>query len=668
MITSTSIALLTERIAYRPFRRVSGLAPLICAFGVSFFLEQTFRGMFGSAVKSYPSPTWQRENFDLFGFHIPSIDGVVIVLAVFFMAGLYLIVQRTKMGTAMRAVSEDGEAAALMGIDVNKVVVFTFMLGGAMAGIAGVFYAFVYKQVYFFMGFTPGVKAFGAAVLGGIGNIPGAMLGGLFLGMVVLVWPDTVPRWVGHSGAVSVARYDRVHPADHGADLPPARPAGREAGEETRMSEHRPRPPALRALLIGLAFGAGAVHLSVVGVLLMLHQRWIVVDTLSLGQAVLVVIAIGAGAMAISRVVKQEGAGGGGLAGHLGIGVIAGAACGAPVALLAVLTAALPLQSIFIALSPALVEMLTLSMDPTLGVPLLIVIAALSGMLGAALYLAPSAVTRPLLPGAVTVLVAGVFQELIQLMLQQYQGIVTDIQGLFYTWEGLTWEGAIELFIIASGLSVVFRAAQRRMVARRGPPDPKRTRLMWAGIALLVLILMPALAGSYIGQVLMLVGLYILMGMGLNLEVGLAGLLDLGFVAFFAVGAYTTALLTADSPHALLHLSYWGAMPIAVFMSVCVGVLFGLPVLGVRGDYLAVATMGLGEDRARAGDVGFRGAAAWGAQGISADSQAQDRGFVTLYAGAAVLSDAGVLGRRGVRRVALGKLSAGPRLDGAARR
>jgi branched-chain amino acid transport system permease protein len=361
------------------------------------------------------------------------------------------------------------------------------------------------------------------------------------------------------------------------------------------MSEPRPRPPALRAVLIGLAFGAGAVHLSIVGVLLMLHQRWIVVDTLSLGQAVLVVIAIGAGAMTISRVMKQEGAGGGGLVGHLGIGVIAGAACGAPVALLAVLTAALPLQSIFIALSPALVDMLTLSMDPTLGVPLLIVVAALAGMLGAALYLAPSAVTRPLLPGAVTVLVAGVFQELIQLMLQQYQGIVTDIQELFYTWEGLTWEGAIELFVIASGLSVVFRAAQRRMVVRRGPPDPKRTRLMWAGISLLVLIVLPALAGSYIGQVLMLVGLYILMGLGLNLEVGLAGLLDLGFVAFFAVGAYTTALLTADSPHALMHLSYWAAMPVAVMMSVGVGVLFGLPVLGVRGDYLAVATMGLGE-------------------------------------------------------------------------
>ncbi len=111
----------------------------------------------------------------------------------------------------------------------------------------------------------------------------------------------------------------------------------------------------------------------------------------------------------------------------------------------------------------------------------------------------------------------------------------------------------------------------------------------------MLVLLFPMLGGSYAGQVMMLVGLYTLMGMGLNLEVGLAGLLDLGFVAFFAVGAYTTALLTADSPHALAALSYWEAMPLAVMASVGVGVLFGVPVLGMRGDYLAVATLGLGE-------------------------------------------------------------------------
>ncbi len=195
--TSVAIALLTERIAYRPFRRVSGLAPLICAFGVSFFLQQTFRGMFGSAVKSYPEPRWQRAAFHLFGFNVPRIDAILIVLALLFMLALYLIVHRTRMGTAMRAVSEDAEAAALMGIDVNKVIVFTFILGGAMAGIAGVFYAFLYKQVYFYMGFTPGIKAFGAAVLGGIGSIPGAMLGGFFLGMVESVGPSLFLEGLG---------------------------------------------------------------------------------------------------------------------------------------------------------------------------------------------------------------------------------------------------------------------------------------------------------------------------------------------------------------------------------------------------------------------------------------------------------------------------------------
>jgi branched-chain amino acid transport system permease protein len=189
VVVSTAIAVLAERVAYRPFRHVRGLAPLICAIGVSFFLEQTFRGMFGASVKSYPDLHWQAASFVVAGLNVPKIDLLVIGCAVVSMAALYLVIHHTKMGTAIRAVSGDTEAAALMGIDVNRVVVFTFMLGGAMAGIAGVFYAFVFKQVYFYMGFTPGIKAFGAAVLGGIGSVPGAMIGGFFLGIVESVGP-----------------------------------------------------------------------------------------------------------------------------------------------------------------------------------------------------------------------------------------------------------------------------------------------------------------------------------------------------------------------------------------------------------------------------------------------------------------------------------------------
>ena len=220
---------------------------------------------------------------------------------------------------------------------------------------------------------------------------------------------------------------------------------------------------------------------------------------------------------------------------------------------------------------------------------------AIAGLLGAALRRSPPIVRRAIFPGAIAVLVAGVFQELIQLMLQQYEGPVGDFRNFIYTWEGLSLQGAVTIFLLAALCSEVLGFVRRMRAQRLAAEDHRRERMIRAGIALLVLVLLPAIAGSYIGQVLMLVGLYILMGMGLNLEVGLAGLLDLGFVAFFAVGAYTTALLTADGPHALAQLPYWGAMPIAVLLSIFVGVLFGLPVLGVRGDYLAVATMGLGE-------------------------------------------------------------------------
>ena len=197
VVVSTAIAVLTERVAYRPFRHVRGLAPLITAIGVSFFIEQTFRGLFGSGVKSYPDLPFNGDSIVLYGYSVPKLDLLVIGGAVLSMSMLYAVVHWTKLGTAIRAASEDVEAAALMGIDVNKVVVFTFVLGGAMAGVAGVFYAFLFKQVYFYMGFTPGVKAFAAAVLGGIGSLPGAMIGGLLLGIAETVGPALLFDGIG---------------------------------------------------------------------------------------------------------------------------------------------------------------------------------------------------------------------------------------------------------------------------------------------------------------------------------------------------------------------------------------------------------------------------------------------------------------------------------------
>jgi branched-chain amino acid transport system permease protein len=189
MATSTAIALLVERVAYRPLRRAPRLVPLISAIGASFFLQYTFRGLYGSGFKAYPEVEILKGEWTLLGIDILRTQAVVLVASVVMMLGLYTFVMRTRTGTAIRAVSEDRDAAALMGIDVDRVIVITFGLGAAMAGAAGILYALVFKQVHFFMGFVPGIKAFTSAVLGGIGNIPGAMLGGLFLGIFESVGP-----------------------------------------------------------------------------------------------------------------------------------------------------------------------------------------------------------------------------------------------------------------------------------------------------------------------------------------------------------------------------------------------------------------------------------------------------------------------------------------------
>jgi branched-chain amino acid transport system permease protein len=189
MAVCTATALIVERVCYRPFRHVATLAPLICAIGASFVLQHVVRGMFGSNVRSYPDPEWLKGDVNVLGIDLPTVQPIVILSAVAAMVFLYIVVQRTKMGMAMRAVSEDRDAAALMGIDSNRIIIFTFVLGACMAGIGGVLYCFVFKQIYFYMGFLPGIKAFSAAVLGGIGNIPGAMFGGFFLGVIESMGP-----------------------------------------------------------------------------------------------------------------------------------------------------------------------------------------------------------------------------------------------------------------------------------------------------------------------------------------------------------------------------------------------------------------------------------------------------------------------------------------------
>ena len=174
-----------ERFAYRPLRRAPRIAPLISALGVSFFLQNSVLLLFGANFRSY-------ETFDLVdvevGIHwgplnVWAIRIMVVVAAVAMMLGLWLLVTRTRLGKAMRATAFDREAAAMMGIDVDRVIVKTFFIGSALAGAAGVLVGLVFGQINHFMGFNYGLKGFTAAVVGGIGSIPGAMFGGLFIGL-----------------------------------------------------------------------------------------------------------------------------------------------------------------------------------------------------------------------------------------------------------------------------------------------------------------------------------------------------------------------------------------------------------------------------------------------------------------------------------------------------
>jgi branched-chain amino acid transport system permease protein len=195
MAVSTVSGIYLERIAYRPLRAAPRLVPLISAIGASIFLQNAAQLVFSPQRRTYANPDilTRGQGWELMINGRPVVltyTGVfTFVLSILIMILLYTIVQRTRLGRAMRAVAEDKQIAALMGINVNRVIAQTFAISGAMAGAAGVMWGIHNGIIYHYVGFIPGLKAFTAAVLGGIGNIPGAMLGGLFLGLVEAVGP-----------------------------------------------------------------------------------------------------------------------------------------------------------------------------------------------------------------------------------------------------------------------------------------------------------------------------------------------------------------------------------------------------------------------------------------------------------------------------------------------
>jgi branched-chain amino acid transport system permease protein len=189
-----------ERAAYRPLRESPRLSAVVSALGASIFLQNALMLIYGARVQVYPENLLPLTAVRVLGLQIPLVRIIVVLASVVMMVALYLFVQKTKIGTAIRAAAIDQGAARLMGIDVNRVVMIVFLIGPALGGAAGLLVGLYYGQINFTMGWVYGMKAFTAAILGGIGNIPGAMVGGLLLGVIEalgaaylsMAWKDAI--------------------------------------------------------------------------------------------------------------------------------------------------------------------------------------------------------------------------------------------------------------------------------------------------------------------------------------------------------------------------------------------------------------------------------------------------------------------------------------------
>jgi branched-chain amino acid transport system permease protein len=342
-------------------------------------------------------------------------------------------------------------------------------------------------------------------------------------------------------------------------------------------------------LRLGLLAAVIALALSAIGVVGTFAGRDIIGGVFSLGQIFLFGATVGCAFLAA----RQHA--GGGVGQTLLGGALVGLLSSLTPALLALLAEPLNLREFLISVSPELIEVLTFGQG-SVGLIILVVAGTVLGIVGAGIVLLPARVRQPLLTGLGAIFLVGLLSETIILSWGN-KGLGLAIRRVVFAARGLSVLGAAVIFLVFGGASAWWGSQGERVRARVDAlPSGQQRTLRWGGIGLgiLVLLILPVLMRTYLSEVIDNVGLYVLMGLGLNIVVGFAGLLDLGYVAFFAIGAYTMALLT-PSEFGLANLSFWTALPFSVLAAVMMGIVLGVPVLRMRGDYLAIVTMGFGE-------------------------------------------------------------------------
>jgi branched-chain amino acid transport system permease protein len=346
----------------------------------------------------------------------------------------------------------------------------------------------------------------------------------------------------------------------------------------------------LRGTRIGLIGGIVAVLLALIGMVEAFSQRHIISDVISMGHTLLLVEAWMIGFLAAKRSGPNYGPW------ALVNGSLSGLIVGGSLALLVVVGHTVRLRAIFINASPVLYQLLTFGEGVKAGTFLLLGAGALSGALAGLLFLSPGIARRILYAALGGVVMAGVLQDLLRPTFALW-GPLSVINEWLFAANGLTIPGAGSLFIGIALASLFWEKKGKAIpiALRRLSPTQQRVLHINGLLLLLALLLaLPQILGLFLSEVLTIVGLYVLLGLGLNIVVGYAGLLDLGYVAFFAIGAYTIALLTSPEL-AFFGMSFWTALPVAILLGILFGVLLGIPVLKMRGDYLAIATLGFGE-------------------------------------------------------------------------
>jgi len=346
-----------------------------------------------------------------------------------------------------------------------------------------------------------------------------------------------------------------------------------------------------RALVrAGLLAGVVIVYTAVIGMVEVFSERAIVSGVVTLDQVLIFTPALVVGFYVARRAAATSGLD------RLGRGVVAGFCAALPPLALILSANLINVRAMFVNVSPAMLERLTLGQGMGLGSFYLLGALTVCGLIGALFALGPGWLQRSIVAGLAWTLGLGLLSELVIQIVRTHFG--NDLVRTIFRGDALRPAAGAVVFLGATLFTALwtrYRTNIRQGYSALGTPQRRLINRTGSGVGIIILLMLPWLVGTYLSEVLSNVGLYVLMGLGLNIAIGLAGLLDLGYVTNFAVGAYVMGVLTSTGPLGMGQFNFWLILPVSLLAAMFTGFLFALPVLRMRGDYLAIATLGFGE-------------------------------------------------------------------------